>query len=496
MSAADGTDRPSRGFRLAAFLGVHESGRALRNFATYLPAQVVPALAGFLALPILARRLAPTEIGVLALAQTLVTLGWAISGNWLAAAVIRELPAARARNEVGGFTGALRLGFLVSGAAFAVLVLLLGVAGRLSDAIASTWPWVAAAGAGLLLQNVGISLLAADARVRAYALVEGTARVGAIGLGIAAVFQGYGISGYLAGLAVGSLVLGGIGLAFAWPRGGGSGETRHLRAWLHYGIPASVASISFWMLSFIDRYILAALRTTKDVGVYTVGNVVGDRFLAMPVFALVAVTVPIAVATYERDGRDAVEALVRGYTRLTLLIGAASIAYVAVTAPTVIPALTGITYSGDYVAAGRVAPVVAVATLLFGLANFGGIGLALARSTRPLAVAGVIGVVVNVLANLILIPPFGIMGAAVATPIGTAAYLAMVVNSGRKHVRWRFPWPTATRSLVAGAVGYIAARASMQIGGSVSADAAIAALAGAMSYVATLALLGERRAAA
>mgnify|MGYP003336594428 CR=1 FL=1 len=51
--------------------GSHDAGRALRDFATYLPTQAIPAIAGFLVLPLLARKLTPTELGVLAIAQTL-----------------------------------------------------------------------------------------------------------------------------------------------------------------------------------------------------------------------------------------------------------------------------------------------------------------------------------------------------------------------------------------------------------------------------------------
>ena len=81
--------------RLARTLGLAEAGRALRDFATYLPTQVIPAIAGVLVLPILARELAPSELGVLAIAQTLITLGWTAAGSWLTTTLIRELPAAR-----------------------------------------------------------------------------------------------------------------------------------------------------------------------------------------------------------------------------------------------------------------------------------------------------------------------------------------------------------------------------------------------------------------
>src|SRR3954470_5464693 len=74
-----------RGLWLAQALGVRDAGRVLRHFVAYLPTQLIPAVAGFLVLPVLARELAPTQLGVLTLAptprgvlttaQTLTTLG-------------------------------------------------------------------------------------------------------------------------------------------------------------------------------------------------------------------------------------------------------------------------------------------------------------------------------------------------------------------------------------------------------------------------------------
>jgi O-antigen/teichoic acid export membrane protein len=48
-----------------------------------MPTQVIPAIAGVLVLPILARELAPSELGILAIAQTLITLGRTAAGSWL-----------------------------------------------------------------------------------------------------------------------------------------------------------------------------------------------------------------------------------------------------------------------------------------------------------------------------------------------------------------------------------------------------------------------------
>jgi len=281
MKAADArapAEQP-RGVRIAGALGLSEAGRALRDFATYLPSQILPAIAGFLVLPVLARKLAPPELGELAIAQTLITLGWAATGQWLTTAVIRELPAARQRGELRGFSATLARGLGLSGVGLAVFSFALLALASFSHTVSQTLPLVIAASAGLILQNLAVTLYAAELRPRAFAVVEVLARVGGIALGVWLVFRGHKVQGYLLGVAAGSLVVGSVGLLTAWPRedaGRKQGAGHHLRAWLDYGAPVAVSSVAAWALFLVDRFLLAVLKNTGAVGLYSVGAVIGD----------------------------------------------------------------------------------------------------------------------------------------------------------------------------------------------------------------------------
>jgi O-antigen/teichoic acid export membrane protein len=341
MSVSD-APADSRAVRLAHALGVRDAGRVLRDFATYLPTQAIPALAGFLVLPFLARKLSSTEVGVLAIAQTLVTLGWTVVGSWLAAAIIRELPAAEAAGAMRGFARTLAKGAAAVLGALLVFVGGLALLGTVSAAISDNLVLIAAATAGLVAQNLAVSLFAARLRPRAYALVEVTARVGGISIGTALVFAGHGVRGYLTGLATASIVIGVAGLLVAWPRGeGGTNDRVELAPWLRYGVPASTGAVAVWGLAFVDRYILAALKDAGTVGVYTVGNALGDRVIMVPMFAFAAASSPLLITAYERHGRHEVERLMRAYTRVVLVIGVACLAFVAAEGRDIVELLTG-----------------------------------------------------------------------------------------------------------------------------------------------------------
>lgn len=500
MSAADGEsggpgtfDSPTRGHRFARLIGVRDAGRVLRDFATYLPTQAIPAIAGLIALPILARKLAPLDLGVLAIAQTLVTFGWTLVGAWLAAAIIREYPAHRSSARIATFVRTLVGGIGLSLGGLLAFCLLLAAGSVVSHAVRLTAIWVAVATTGLVIQNIAVSIFAASLRPGAYAAIEVTARLSGIGLGILFVFAGYGVRGYLIGLGGSSLVIGSIGLWRAWPRvQDGDGRGGDLSGWIRYGYPASLAAIVGWGLAFLDRYILAVMKDAGAVGVYTVGNVLGERIVMVPMFAFAAAAAPLLVTAYEHKGRGEVERLLSSYTRIVLLVALPCIAFVAVSGSDLVSLITGFRYH-DYRQAATVAPIVALGSLLFALTGLANTGLVVARKTTFLILASGIGLVVNVAANIVLIPALGIVGAAIATPVGYGVYLLVTYRWSRAYATWGFPVATALRAAAAAAGGYLVVRLLPHPANDL-VSVALSALVGLVVYAAVLALLGERRA--
>ncbi len=485
---------PRRDVRLAALFGVSEAGRALRDFATYLPTQALPAIAAAVSLPVLARRLFPTEIGVLAIAQNLITLGWTVVGSWLAVTIIRELPAHRARGKLGAFERTLRRAFGLSLLNFCCFLGLMGIAAIFGSSISSNFLLIAAAVAGFFFQYIAVSLFAASLRPRAYAFVEICARVGGIALGIALVLRGHGVQGYLTGLAAVSLSLGLGALWFAWPRVDRreTRDTHELGTWVRYGVPASAAAVMLWGLNFVDRYILAVLRDTSAAGVYTIGNIIGDRLVMVPMFAFGLASTPLLVHAFERHGRIEVERLMRAYARIVLLAGLPCIAFAWAAGGALVTLITGYNYI-FYSEAAPVAPIVATGSLMFALASLASTGLIIAKHTPSMIVAGAAGFVANVVANLALIPPLGVKGAAIATPIGMGVYLTVSYTLARRHATWRFPYGTLVRAAVAAALGYVAAVEAVPDGLYQGWKILLYAVIGLATYLTVLVVLGERR---
>lgn len=485
--------------RLAALANVDDAGRVLRDFISYLPTQVLPALTGLLVLPLLARKLSPTYLGVVALAQTLVTLGWTLIGGWLATSIIRELPRALRHGDVVAFRGTLVRALGLVAAALVAFLGLVSLIGVFSSALGDHKFLIVAATGGLVMQNLTVSLFAASLRPRSYVVVDVTARTGGYALGVLLVFHGHGVDGYLGGLAFASFACGAVGLLVAWPRHhpqqlpiqeAEPSESSGLAPWLRYGVPAASAGFATWGLAFVDRYLLAAFKDTGAVGVYSVGNLIGDKPISIPTMAFMTAAGPLLITAFEQHGRQEVERLMTAYTRVLLLIGLPVLGVLAAAASPLVRLVAG---SPDYARATNVVALVAAGSLVYGLTLIGYTGLIVSKRTVPMLYAAFIGLAANLIANVALIPAFGIVGAAIATPLGMVVFLVASQVWARRHAHWHFPWHTLARAGVGAIAGYAVARIAVHQLPDAPRQLLGAFVGCLVTYLVALELLGERQ---
>jgi O-antigen/teichoic acid export membrane protein len=185
----------------------------------------------------------------------------------------------------------------------------------------------------------------------------------------------------------------------------------------HFGMPLVPSALFLWVTNFSDRFFLVKLTDTSEVGLYSVGVRVASAMvllltafrLAWPAFAYSIKSDEEARTTYAWVLTYLVVVSTWIATGLTLL------------SPWIVDWLT----APQFASASRV-----VGPLAFAAVSFGGyivlaIGIGRARRTQFNWVITGIAAAVNVGLNLALIPPYGMMGAAIAT---VAAYTVMFVG--------------------------------------------------------------------
>jgi O-antigen/teichoic acid export membrane protein len=256
-----------------------------------------------------------------------------------------------------------------------------------------------------------------------------------------------------------------------------------LREMNRFGIPLVPTALFLWVTNFSDRLFLVSLADTTEVGLYSVGV----RIASAMVLLLTAFRLAWPAFAYSID--DEGEAKRTYAFVLTYLVALTT--WVATGLALLSPWIVGWIASSEFAESSRVVGPLAFAAVAFGAYVVVAIGVGRAKRTQFNWIVTGAAAAVNVVLNLVLIPPYGMMGAAIAT---VAAYSTMFAGM----VWWSqqiYPVPYQWRRVVTAAAAGLALVAVGKL-----ADAGLALSLGlALVYPLLLLLLGfylpaERRA--
>lgn len=325
----------------------------MRPSGWLLPAAVVSRLSALVALLILSRTLAPSELGRLTLVQTAALLATAAAGLGLPLAVARQVAHVReeSRDAAGRYLGS---AVLTTVSACAVTVVAFTVAREwvaataLGDSsLANLVPAAAIGVAGLALATVAQAGLSGLEAFRAVAALQGLQGV-VSSAGLVAGAATAGVRGALIGFAAGQLVAAAVGTVVLHRHAAAQSiplrarpqraEARSLAA---FAAPAILASIVV-SLALLGAQIL--LREQPGGYAHIAEFSVAYRWHLAIVFvpvALLPAAIPILTRLQRRDRQEARDAL-----RFTLVTGMAMAAVPAAIIAIAAPWIMGL--SGEY----------------------------------------------------------------------------------------------------------------------------------------------------
>ena len=226
-----------------------------------------------------------------------------------------------------------------------------------------------------------------------------------------------------------------------------------LRRMNKFGLPLVPSALFLWVTNFSDRIFLVKLADVHEVGLYSVGV----RIASALVLLLTAFRLAWPAFAYSIDD-DAAARRTYAYVLTYLVVVTTWVATgLALLSPWIV---RWITSKPDYESASRVVGPLAFSTVAFAGYMVVAIGVGRSRRTQFNWVVTGVAAMVNIVLNLILIPPYGMMGAAIAT---IAAYTTMFVGMAWWSQRiypvayqWRRVGTAAAAGVVLVAIGKLA----------------------------------------
>ena len=236
-----------------------------------------------------------------------------------------------------------------------------------------------------------------------------------------------------------------------------------------FGLPLVPSGLALWIVDLADRFLLLKLKNTAEVGLYSVGVRVTTAILLL---LLALRTAWPAFAYSIKDDREAKRTYSFVLTYVLFFSCWASLA-LSLLAPWIVHVLTRPTfYPGS-----RVVPILAFGATAFIAFNVMSIGIGRAKKTQFNWVVTGVAAAVNVGLNFALIPPYGMIGAAISTLVAyVVMFLGMTVRAQQV-----FPVPYQWRR--------IALLAAAAVGLTVLGKALHVPLAGALGLVAVYPLI-------
>ena len=284
-------------------------------------------------------------------------------------------------------------------------------------------PWLVRAGfVGLWAQmNYAqlTSLFRVEERPVQFAIASVANVLITIGSTIALVIGAHkGAIGAVIGNFIGTLTVYLVLLAYRRYQLGFQFDRSLLRAMNRFGLPLVPAALALWAINLIDRFFIFGFKGQAENGVYSLAV----RISSVIIFAMTAFQLAWPAFAYSiKDDREARRTYSYVLTYLLFVTCWIALALGAL-APWIVRLFDPHHHFGR---SAEAVPLLCFATAAYSGYSVLAIGIGRMRQTQFNWVVSGFAAVVNVVLNLILIPPYGMIGAAIAT---LAAYVALFVG--------------------------------------------------------------------
>lgn len=235
-----------------------------------------------------------------------------------------------------------------------------------------------------------------------------------------------GVTGVFLAYMIASVFRAALGIAFTRKYFGLVFSKAWLKPMLTFGLPLVPASLSLWVLNYSNRYFLARLATLSDVGLLAVGV----RISSIVTLIISAFRIAWGAFAYSliKDERLAKKTYSRVLTYF-LLISLLATVSLTIFAREAVLVLAGPAYE----LSASLVPWLCYGSIAWGAVYVVGMGYGITKKSYHTTISTVLAAVANTGLNFLLIPRWGITGAAASTMLGNLTALIYSYYTGQRY---------------------------------------------------------------
>jgi len=224
-------------------------------------------------------------------------------------------------------------------------------------------------------------------------------------MGITGVFLATLITNIIFCITVLFLVKSNYALIFSFKR---------LKELFIFSAPLVPATMTLYAFHYADRYFLIHMTTLEELGLYSIGVTIASAVLLLMV-GFRGAWVPIVLSSFREEESKQFYVKIFDYFWALIFLGTVGISLFS---KEILAILAPETYLGAY----TVVPILILSLVLFNGVSFFTFGITIAKKTQYRLPLAVIVAAINVGLNYLLIPVYGMVGAAIATLISSIVY--------------------------------------------------------------------------
>ena len=398
--------------------------------------QIITVLRSLIILPILTKNLGASNYGIWAQVLVTISLLQPIIQLGLGNALLRFF-SARGKKEIGqGVITALSVVLITGAAASIALFFSSGLLATNLLHEESAISVIRLASPLLFLEalnTIALSSFRIFGQIKRYTVVVWLRNALEIGLIAYFVLSGHGLAGAVTSLLISRGVTLAVMLCFIISYAGFSHPNfSGLRSYLAYGLPLVPTILFEFITSSSDRYVIGFLIGATAVGTYSAAYGIGSTILVFSGYIMYVLR-PTIYKKYDEGKIDECKTYLSYSWKYLLMLVIPAAFGVSILAKPLLASLT----TAEFVSTGRfIVPLVATGIVFYSVEQMFGAVLLLSKRSRIFAsVFGIAGGV-NLGLNFVLIPRFGIIGAAITTIVAYAIVAIVIYYKSRQQLRF------------------------------------------------------------
>jgi O-antigen/teichoic acid export membrane protein len=442
-------------------------GKFLRQFSHYSVGQLLVLVSTFVSFPLLTRIFTVADYGIMNLVSDALLILVAFSKGGLQNSIVRfhdELGAGKEKKQ--------RLNKLVvsvlwggSGFALVITIICMIVIALLPES------WLGQSGirtlllvsCGLIFFRAAESFLLGFLRAEQQTVFLNGYRVVSkyVSLGMVLLFVFY-ISRSLTGFYCAQMIamIPVLAMLLIWrlrknPLDRQNWSAEIFRRALIYGFPLIGFELISMLLAYADRYLIQYYEGAKAVGLYSAAYNMVDYVKDLIVVPLSTAVMPIYMKAWFKKGPEVTQSFLKNALRSYALLAVPLIFGCAVIGKDFIHVLASEKFIDGYV----IIPWVITGLMINGALPILAAGLYIQDKTNKLVGLLAFASIFNLVANVILIPKFGIQGAAIAKLASYIILAVLATHFSNRVVKFPIAWVALAKYVFAGVVMYVAAAA-------------------------------------